>query len=77
MGGLRPVILREKENLQLTCATSGDPKPTVTWSRKDGWAVIDGPYKRGELVVVVTLVPLVSHWYHWYIYIHEVTWHYL
>ena len=48
MGGVRPVILREKENLQLTCATSGDPRPTVTWSRKDGWAVIDGPYKRGQ-----------------------------
>ena len=47
MGGPRPVILRERENLQLTCATSGDPKPTVTWSRRDGWAVIDGPHKRG------------------------------
>ena len=52
MGGVRPVILREKENLMLTCATSGDPKPTVTWSRKDGWAVIDGPYKRGEVVQI-------------------------
>ena len=48
MGGARPVILRERENLRLTCATSGDPKPTVSWSRKDGWAVIDGPSKRGE-----------------------------
>ena len=48
MGGPRPVILRERENLQLTCATSGDPKPTVTWSRRDGWAVIDGPHKRGK-----------------------------
>ena len=47
MGGARPVILRERENLQLTCATSGDPRPTVTWSRRDGWAVIDGPHKRG------------------------------
>ena len=25
----------------------GDPKPTVAWSRKDGFAVIDGKYKRG------------------------------
>ena len=58
MGGVRPVILREKENLMLTCATSGDPKPTVTWSRKDGWAVIDGPYKRGKEVVVVMIVKL-------------------
>ena len=49
MGGPRPVILRERENLQLTCATSGDPKPTVTWSRKDGWAVIDGPLRRGTI----------------------------
>ena len=48
MGGVRPVILREKENLMLTCATSGDPKPTVSWSRRDGWAVIDGPYKRSK-----------------------------
>ena len=48
MGGPRPVILRERENLQLTCATSGDHKPTVTWSRRDGWAVIDGPSKRGQ-----------------------------
>ena len=48
MGGPRPVILRERENLQLTCATSGDPRPTVTWSRRDGWAVIDGPSKRGQ-----------------------------
>ena len=45
---MRPVILREKENLMLTCATSGEPKPTVSWSRRDGWAVIDGPDKRGE-----------------------------
>ena len=49
MGGARPVILKEKENLMLTCATSGDPKPTVSWARKDGLAVIDGPYKRGGL----------------------------
>ena len=48
VGGARPVILRERENLQLTCATSGDPRPTVTWSRRDGWAVIDGPSKRGR-----------------------------
>ena len=50
MGGPRPVILREKENLMLTCATSGDPKPTVTWSRRDGWAVIDGPWLRASYV---------------------------
>ena len=51
VGGARPVILRERENLQLTCATSGDPRPTVTWSRRDGWAVIDGPSKRGQFIV--------------------------
>lgn len=28
----------------------GDPKPTVTWSRRDGWAVIDGQYKRASYV---------------------------
>ena len=43
-------VVREKENLMLTCATSGDPKPTVSWSRKDGWAVIDGPSKRASYV---------------------------
>ena len=50
--GPRPVILKEKENLMLTCATSGDPKPTVSWARKDGFAVIDGPSRRGKGVHV-------------------------
>ena len=27
VGGTRPVILQERENLKLTCAASGDPKP--------------------------------------------------
>ena len=33
VGGRRPVILQERETLLLTCATSGDPRPTVAWSR--------------------------------------------
>ena len=33
VGGRRPVILQERETLVLTCATSGDPRPTVAWSR--------------------------------------------
>ena len=32
MGGPRPVILQERENLKLTCAASGDPKPVEIFS---------------------------------------------
>ena len=41
-GRSRPVILKEKEHLKLTCATSGDPKPTVAWSRAGGLTIIEG-----------------------------------
>jgi hypothetical protein len=46
VGGRRPVILQEREHLMLTCAASGDPRPTVAWSRRDGRTIMDGPSLR-------------------------------
>ena len=45
----RPIIVRELEDLRLTCATSGDPTPTVSWNRVDGHTIIDGKNLRRKL----------------------------
>jgi len=38
----RPVIIKERESLKLTCAVAGDPKPVVSWTRTDNLTIIDG-----------------------------------
>ena len=50
-GGGRPIIVKERENLKLTCATYGDPQPVVSWSRKDGHTIIDGQTLRREYII--------------------------
>ncbi|XP_023337946.1 uncharacterized protein LOC111708717 isoform X2 [Eurytemora carolleeae] len=49
--GTRPVIVKERENLKLTCAVSGDPKPVVSWSRTDNLTIIDGQTLRMSNVI--------------------------
>ena len=39
------IIVKEGDNLKLTCAATGMPKPQISWNRMDGNAIPDGAWR--------------------------------
>lgn len=42
---VKTIIVKEGDHLKLTCASSGIPKPLITWNRGDGNAFPDGAWR--------------------------------
>jgi len=40
--------VKEGDNLKLTCAATGAPKPMISWNRFDGNAIPDGAWRGKE-----------------------------
>jgi hypothetical protein len=47
---LRPIIIREGDNLRLQCASTGNPTPTIVWEREDGKVIDWGIWKDNSKV---------------------------
>ncbi|CAL4111283.1 unnamed protein product, partial [Meganyctiphanes norvegica] len=45
----KPIIVREGDNVRLRCQASGEPRPTIEWSREDGGAIPTGKWKDGSV----------------------------
>jgi hypothetical protein len=39
------IIVKEGDHLKLTCASTGNPKPQISWNLKNGHAIPDGAWK--------------------------------
>ena len=46
---LQAILVLEGDHLKLTCASFGNPKPTISWNRLDGNAVPEGSW-RGNII---------------------------
>ena len=42
---LQAILVLEGDHLRLTCASFGNPKPTISWNRLDGNAVPEGSWR--------------------------------
>ena len=42
---LQAILVLEGDHLKLTCASFGNPKPTISWNRLDGNAVPEGSWR--------------------------------
>ncbi|CRL01736.1 CLUMA_CG014952, isoform A, partial [Clunio marinus] len=47
---IRPIIIREEDNLRIQCAATGYPKPTIVWEREDGRPIDWGKWKDNSKV---------------------------